>query len=60
MPTVSFKNYKKMEKKKKMINHGIDCNCKKCKKIRDLLKNKEKKGEINLVGTSEDLEKIRK
>lgn len=43
-----------------MENHGIDCDCKECKKIRDLLKNKEKKGEINLVGSPEDLKKIRK
>lgn len=43
-----------------MKNHGIDCNCNECKKIRNLLKNKEKKGEINLIGLPEDLEKIRK
>ena len=40
--------------------HGIDCPCKECKKIRNFLKEKEKKGEIYLGGLEEDKEKIRK
>lgn len=39
---------------------GLDCPCNKCQKIRNLLKKKEKKGEIYLSGLPSDLRKIRR
>ncbi|KKN67350.1 hypothetical protein LCGC14_0462140 [marine sediment metagenome] len=50
--------YKKVRKVKQ--NHGINCSCKECKKVRTFLKRKEKKGEIYLSGLPEDLKKIRR
>ncbi len=42
------------------MNHGIDCSCSECQKVRDFIKQKEKTGEIYLGGLEEDKEKIRK
>jgi len=42
-----------------MANHGIDCSCLECEKIRIMLREKEKIGEIYLSGTEEDKKKIR-
>lgn len=41
-------------------NHGIDCSCNECQKIRNFLKKKEKKGEIYISGLEEDKKKIRR
>lgn len=41
------------------LNCGIDCSCEQCKKIRLMLKNKEKSGEIYLSGSEENKRKIR-
>lgn len=45
---------------RKKLHPSIDCQCSECKKMREFLKEKEKSGELNLVGLPEDLEKIKK
>ncbi len=42
-----------------MRKHGIDCGCWRCKRIRSALRKAEKEKKISLVGTPEDLKKIR-
>ena len=42
------------------MNNVIDCSCSECQMVRDLLKQREKDGEIYLGGLEEDKEKIRK
>jgi len=39
---------------------GIDCPCADCKEIRKFLLDKESSGEIHIIGTKEDLKKLRK
>ena len=40
--------------------HNIYCECVKCKKIKNLLKQCEKDGQIHLIGNKEYLKEIRK
>jgi len=42
------------------MEHGIDCNCAECEKIRQLLKGKVLSGEVYLSGLPEDKRKIMK
>ena len=42
------------------MNHGIDCPCEECEKIRSLLRDGVKSGRIHLVGLEEDKKKILK
>jgi len=42
------------------MNHGIECSCKGCNKIRLLLKESEKKGKIYLIGLEKHKKLIRK
>lgn len=44
----------------KKIQHGIDCPCEECAKIRDLLFRGELEGKLHLVGLQKDLKKLRK
>lgn len=40
------------------MNHGIDCPCDSCEKIRKLLRDGVKSGEIYLVGLEKDKRKL--
>ena len=40
------------------LNHGIDCSCDECEKIRQLIRGKVETGEVYLVGLEEDKKKI--
>ena len=51
------KKEKILDKTKRV--HGINCFCIECQKIRRLLRDKEKSGEIYLSGTESDKRKIR-
>lgn len=42
------------------MNHGIDCPCAECEKIRQLIRGKVKTGEVYLVGLEKDKKKILK
>jgi len=44
----------------KAQEHGIDCPCIECQKIRDLLFQGEITGKIALVGSKKDLERLRR
>lgn len=40
------------------MDHGIDCPCDECEKIRQLIRGKVETGEVYLVGLEEDKRKI--
>ena len=41
------------------MNHGVDCPCPGCEKVRIILRYLDKKGKIELPGTEEEKKKIR-
>lgn len=40
------------------MDHGIDCTCDECEKIRQLIRDKVRNGEVYLAGLEEDKKKI--